>query len=298
MMQKTTLTLLSALLLCTVRAQKLDHHDILLFSLSKGADSLWKPLAPRFLTAFNPKGYNNQPAFFSSQELYLSVQAPETGEQTDLYLLDLLTRSRTRVTNTPTTPEYSPTLMPGGRRFSAVRVDTDGIQRLWSFPLDRSDNGRSELPNMAGVGYHCWLRDTVVALFIVGEDNSPHTLQVVGMRSKKPQRVAANIGRCLQSFPDGRLAFVQKPTDQTWYLKTYDWKTGKSDILVKMPVGSEDFTILTDGTLLTGQGAKLFQFKPGRETDWKEVADLSKFGVKSITRMAASKDGKLAVVVQ
>lgn len=297
-MQKTTLTLLSVLFLYTARSQKLDHHDILLFSLSKGADSLWKPLAPRFLTAFNPKGYNNQPAFFSSQELYLSVQSPETGEQTDLYALDLPTRSRTRVTNTPATPEYSPTLMPGGRRFSAVRVDTDGTQRLWSFPIDRSDNGRSELPNIAGVGYHCWLRDTVVALFIVGEDNSPHTLQVVGMRSKKPQRVAANIGRCLQLLPDGRLAFVQKPTDQTWYLKTYDWKTSKSDILVKMPAGSEDFAILPDGTLLTGQGAKLFQFKPVRETDWKEVADLSKFGVKSITRMAASKDGKLAVVVQ
>lgn len=297
-MQKTTLTLLSVLLCGTVMAQKLDHHDILLFSLAKGADSLWKPLSPRFLTAFNPKGYNNQPAFFSNQELYLSVQTPADGEQTDLYALDLQTRSRTRVTNTPATPEYSPTLMPGGKRFSVVRVETDGIQRLWSFPVDRSDAGRPELPDITGVGYHCWLRDTVVALFIIGENNSPHTLQIVGTRSKKPQRAAANIGRCLQLLPDGRLAFVQKPTDQTWFLKTFDWKTNKSDILVKMPPGSEDFTVLPDGTLFTGQAAKLWQFKPGRDTDWKEVADLSKFGVKNISRLAASKDGKLAVVVQ
>ena len=65
-----------------------------------------------------------------------------------------------------------------------------------------------------------------------------------------------------------------------------------------MPAGSEDFTLLTDGTLLTGSNAKLFQFKASRDADWKEVADLSKFGVKKITRLAASKDGKLAVVIQ
>lgn len=296
MMQKTTLALLALLLYGAAAAQKLDHHDILLFSITKGSDSLWKPNTPRFLTAFNPKGYNNQPAFFSSQEIYISAQTPEDGTQTDLYALQLQTRTRTRITQTAQTPEYSPTLMPGGRRFSAVRVEEDGTQRLWSFPLDRSDNGRSELPNIAGVGYHCWLRDTLVALFIVGEENAPHTLQIAGTRSKKMQRIAANIGRCLQTLPDGRLLFVQKATEQTWYLKTYELKNGKSDILVKMPLGTEDFAVLPDGAVLSSLGSKLLQFKPGRDTDWKEVADLTRFGVTGISRMAAGKDGKLAIV--
>jgi hypothetical protein len=41
----------------------------------------------------------------------------------------------------------------------------------------------------------------------------------------------------------------------------------------------------------------LFQYKSPRDADWKEIADLSKYGIRKITRLAASKDGKLAVVV-
>lgn len=281
-----------------VCGQRLDHHDLILFNIYKGQDSVWASAAPRFLTAFNPSGYNNQPAFFSASQLWLTAQLPEDGEQTDIQMLDLYTSTRTRVTATPATSEYSPTLMPGNRRFSAVRVEEDGTQRLWSFPLDRSDNGRPEIPNITSVGYHCWLRDTLLALFIVGDAGNPHTLQIVGTRSQKPLRVASNIGRCLTTLPDGRLAFIQKPTDDTWYLKTYNAKTNTTDIVVKMPRGSEDFALLADGTFVTGQGNRLFQYKPNRDTDWRVLADMDRYGVKNITRLAAHRSGVLAVVVQ
>lgn len=280
-----------------VLAQKLNHHDLIWCNLAKGTDSLWRPGAPHFLTAFNRQGYNNQPCFFSNNELYFTAQLPEDGEQTDIYALDLLLRTRTRVTQTPT-PEYSPTPMPGGRRFSSVRVEADGTQRLWSFPIDRSDNGRPELPNITGVGYHCWLRDTLLALFIVGENNAPHTLQIAGIRGKKPQRVASNIGRCLAALPQGRLAFVQKATEQTWYLKTYDPTKNLSDIVTKMPTGVEDFAMLPDGAILSSMGTQLVQYRPGRDSDWKPLADFAKYGIKSITRIAVSKDGKVAMVVE
>lgn len=291
-------TLLLLTLPLALAAQGPGKSDILLFSLTKTADSTWRPDVPRFLTAFNRGGYNNQPNFFGNNELWLTVQFPKDTTQTDILALDLLLKTQTRVTATPVTAEYSPTPMPGGKRFSAVRVEEDGNQRLWSFPLDRSDNGRLEFPKIYNVGYHCWLRDTLVALFIVGENEFPHTLQVVGVKSQKPQRLASNIGRCLLKRPDGKLLFVQKATEQTWYLKTWDPKTNLQDIVLKMPMGCEDFALLPDGTLLCGNGAKLFQFKAPRNTDWKEVADFSKYGVKKITRLAASRDGKLAVVVQ
>jgi hypothetical protein len=295
---KWTALCLGVCLTAGLKAQKLNHHDVLLLALSKGADSLWRAGAPRFLTTFNRSGYNNQPAFFSDNILYLTVQMPEDTNQTEVYALDLLLRTRTRVTATPATSEYSPTPMPGGKRFSAVRVEEDGsTQRLWSFPVDQSDNGRPEFPGIAGVGYHCWLRDTLAALFIVGQDNNPHVLQLVGTKLQRPRRIASNIGRCLQVAPGGRLAFVQKATEQTWYLKTYDPKLQTSEIMVKMPPGSEDYVFLPNGAILTGSGAKLFQYKPGRDAEWREAADLSTYGVKSISRLAVSRDGKLAVVV-
>ncbi len=282
----------------SMAAQNAGKSDLLLFSLTKTADSTWRPDAPRFLSAFNRGGYNNQPNFFGNHELWLTAQFPKDTTQTDLVALDLLLKTQTRVTNTPTTAEYSPTPMPGGKRFSAVRVEEDGNQRLWSFPLDRSDNGRVEFPKTYNVGYHCWLQDTLVAFFIVGENGLPHTLQVLGTKSQKPQRIASNIGRCLVKRPDGKLLFVQKATEQTWFLKTWEAKTNTQEVLLTMPVGVEDFVLLPDGTLLCGNGPKLMQLNLRRETSWKTISDLSKYGVKKITRLAASKDGKLAVVVQ
>ncbi|MBK8427121.1 MAG: hypothetical protein IPL27_14600 [Lewinellaceae bacterium] len=284
--------------ICPASSQRLEHHDLLLFSLTQNADSSWLPNAPRFLTKFNPKGYNNQPAFFSDNELYLTVQFPADTTQTDLVALDLGSLTQTRVTATPLTAEYSPTLMPGGRRFSCIRVEEDGSQRLWSFPIDRSDNGRPEFPNIYGIGYHCWLRDTLAAFFIVGENGAPHTLQVAGTRAQKPQRIASNIGRCLLRTASGQLAFVTKTTEQTWFLKTWNPQHNQQEIVVKMPTGSEDFTILPDGTYVTGSGPRLFQYKPGRQTDWKEIANLSQYGVKKITRLGSAKNKKLVVVVE
>lgn len=280
----------------TLAAQGPGKFDILLFSLNKSADSIWRVDAPRFLSGFNKGGYNNQPAFFSNNELWITAQFPQDS-QTDLMALDLGARSFQKVTNTPKTGEFSPTLMPGGKRFSAVRVEEDGNQRLWSFPLDRSDNGRPELSKIYNVGYHCWLRDTLVALFIVGDNGQPHTLQVAGLKGQKLQRIGSNVGRCLIKRPDGKLLFVQKPTEQTWFIKTWDPTNNQQDIVVKIPTGVEDFVLLPDGTFIAGSGASLMHWKAGAD-EWKEVANLSKYGVKKITRMAVSKDGKLAVVVE
>jgi hypothetical protein len=292
-----TLLLLTGLLEKSV-AQRLEHHDLLLFSLNQNADSTFTPSGPRFLSKFNPRGYNNQPNFFSDNELYVVTQSIGDTTQTDILALDLLMSTQTRVTATPLTAEYSPTLMPGSARFSCIRVEEDGTQRVWSFPLDRSDNGRPEFPRLTGIGYHCWLRDTLAAFFVVGENGGPHTLQVAGIRAQKLQRIGSNIGRCLLRTPRGQLAFISKTTDQIWFLKTWDPATGKQEIVIKVPAGIEDFAILPDGTYLTGSGPRLYQYKPGWQTDWKEIANLERYGVRSITRLAVSRNRKLVVVVE
>jgi hypothetical protein len=279
-------------------AQRIPPASILLFHCSKNTEGVWQAAAPQYLTAFNQNGYNNQPKFFADNELWLTVQTPDDTTQTEIYALDLLLKKVSRVTATPLTAEYSPTPMPGGKRFSAVRVEEDGNQRLWSFPLDRSDNGRPEFPRLLNVGYHCWLRDTMVAFFIVGENGAPHTLQVAGTRAQKPVRIASNIGRCLAHTADNKLAFVQKPTEQTWFIKTWDPVTKTQEIVIKTLNGAEDFALMPDGTYLMGEGSRLYFFKPGRDEDWRQMADFSKYGVKKISRLAAGKDGKLAVVVE
>ena len=80
----------------------------------------------------NWAGYNNQPSFLPDGQsiLYTSIR----DKQADIYRYDLRAASTTQVTNTPES-EYSPTLMPDGKSISVVRVEADGTQRLWKFPL-------------------------------------------------------------------------------------------------------------------------------------------------------------------
>ena len=77
----------------------------------------------------------------------------------------------------------------------AARVEEDGNQQLWSFPLDRSDNGLPVFPQLLNVGYHCWLSDTLVAFFIVGDNGGGHTLQVAGTKAQKPRRIVPCLSR-------------------------------------------------------------------------------------------------------
>ncbi|MBK8554479.1 MAG: hypothetical protein IPL65_01335 [Lewinellaceae bacterium] len=188
-------------------AQKLDPHNLLLFSMNRSATQVWSISDPHFLSAFNMGGYNNQPYFINDAELYLSVQRPSDTTQTDLYGLQLNTQILTQVTATPYMAEYSPQRKPNGRQFSAVRVEREGVQRLWVFPFDRSNQGSAVFPEMNNVGYHCWLSDSMAALFLVG---TPNTLVMARMNGQRPARIAADPGRCLQRLKDGRLALCAK----------------------------------------------------------------------------------------
>ena len=251
---------------------------------------------PVLLSGFNPGGYNNQPAFFGPDRLFLTVQTAADTTQTDIVELRLNTREWVQVTATPRLSEYSPTPHPDGLRFSAVRVEADNRQRLWIFPIDRSDSGMPVLPDQDRIGYHAWLDGQSLALFIVGDDPQSHRLAYADLRGGALRRIAGNPGRCLRRLPDGRLAYVQKATEQTWFLKTWNPNTSQHDILIAMPQGSEDFDILPDRSFVCARGSMLFRFKAGQDSDWKLYADLTPYGIRNISRIAVGPGGALAFV--
>jgi Tol biopolymer transport system component len=133
-------------------------------------------------------GYNNQPSFLPDGKtiLYTSIR----DKQADIYRYDLRAASTTQVTNTPES-EYSPTLMPDGKSISVVRVEADGTQRLWKFPL-AGGSPSLILEKIKPVGYHLWVDDDTLALFVLGK---PNTLQLVDLRSGKAEVISENPGR-------------------------------------------------------------------------------------------------------
>lgn len=292
-MRKTVI--LFTLIFCwnTASAQ-LPNTNIYLFQMEQQGDSSFLFNNPQFLTNFNSKGYNNQPSFISNDEIYFSMGSTSENSQTDIVSLNLRSQVKTRVTQSDDR-EYSPTPLLEPYYFSCVRQEADGrnTQRLWFFPTDRSSQGKPLLPFQTNVGYHCWLKDEMVALFIVGD---PNKLAIANTLDKSVVTLTSNIGRCLQRLPNGNLAFIHKSTETNWKIKELDVNTMRSKTIVSSVPQSEDFVVLPNNTFLMAKGSKLFKYKIGWDTQWLEVADFGKHNLKNITRMAISKNGKLALV--
>jgi WD40 repeat protein len=229
-------------------------------------------------------GYNNQPSFTADSQsiLYTSIR----DKQADIYRYYIHGGVTTQVTETPES-EYSPTLMPDGKSISVVRVEADNTQRLWKFPLAGGAPALI-LEKIKPVGYHWWLNDHTLALFILGK---PNTLQLVDTSTEKVETIAENPGRILRRIPhENKLSFVHKISDQEWIIKAYDLESRKTTEIIKTFSGAEDYAWTPAGDLLMAKDAKLFVRKKS-DWAWQEVADFSKAGLKTITRIAVSPKG-------
>ncbi len=319
MVKKNSLLLVMLCVASFVHAQ-VEPSNIYLFDMTRTSDTTYAFNNPRWLTHFNETGYNNQPAFFDMEKLYITVQEPGDN-QTDLYLLDLRTQTKVKVTETAE-GEYSPALMPTRYQFSAVRQEISGrdtLLRLWQFPIDRLSNGKPVFKYINGIGYYHWINSTQVAVYMV---DNPSYLALADTRTDELQTIASNTGRCFKRMRNGNLAFVQKSDFNNWYImekKLSSYSRGRSSSrfrsrtntapssstpIADLPVtqvietlpGSEDFEVLPDGSFLMALGSKLFKYNPRRDDDWREIGDFRYFGIRNITRMALSRDSKLAIV--
>ncbi|MBK9152476.1 MAG: hypothetical protein IPM26_16520 [Saprospiraceae bacterium] len=239
-----------------------------------------------YLNTFNPEGYNNQPQFFSYNEVYFSAAA-DTQQYTDIYRINLSTKQLTRFTDTEKISEFSPTPVPASDELSVIRIETDGkTQTLWVYPKDGNNTGKRLMKDLDNPGYHCWLSSNEVALFLVGE---PHRLGIGNIITGKVKIIADNPGRCLKKNVDSHLVFVDKSA-KDWILKKYDAIQDKFSDICMMPEGSEDFEILSNGTYLSAKGNTLMAYDPVKKSGWVEISDLSGTGVKKISRITASRD--------
>ncbi|MBP6183775.1 MAG: hypothetical protein KA479_02470 [Saprospiraceae bacterium] len=250
---------------------------------------------PQFLTGFNLGGYNNQPFFKTKDEIWITSDYKGNGH-TDLWKLNLSNHLLTRLSNSAS-DEFSPGIQPETDHISAVRIETDTAktQRLWIFDRDKPNYGTAYPRTQKGVGYYAWKNLDTLALFIVGE---PHQLMLHANLSGNTHLVALRAGRCFLFDPKGRLLYVQKVTEDSWYIKYYHAESGHGGIISKTLANSEDFCLLSDGSFLMASGSQIFRFRPEMDIDWQPFADLSVYGLQAINRIVQYGDNQLIVVNQ
>jgi dipeptidyl aminopeptidase/acylaminoacyl peptidase len=254
----------------------------------------------------NDPEYDNQPSFTPDSRAVLFTSRRD-GKQTDIYRYDIASKTLTQVTHTPES-EYSPLVTPDSKTFSVVRVEADGTQRLWRFDLDGT-NPRLVLENVKPVGYHAWIDATHLALFVLGAQGQPATLQIADTTTGKADVVATNIGRCLALRPGtpARVTYVdKKPSGPV--LRELDPVKRESALVMGMPAGTgagpnsfpEDYAwdpSIDLGRLIVASGPSSLI---GLSADGRTaLIDLSATGVTNITRLAVSPDAKwIAFVAQ
>jgi hypothetical protein len=214
--------------------------------------------------------------------------------QADIYKYNVESRTTERVTHTSPESEYSATQLPYPKNFSVIRVEKDSTQRLWMLSPD-GNAGRPVFADIKPVGYHTWINDHLLALFVLG---SPNALVLADTRSARRDTIARDIGRSLVTLPNGDGFSFLSRRGPDWFLTVVRLsRSGK--VLYIQPLGNVprgmDYVVWLGQRALGGSGSKLMMLAPGSE--WQEVADLTDQGITRISRIAVTrKRDRLAIV--
>lgn len=273
----------------TAPVSGLTENEVYLAPIN-GAGATLKIGAPRNIS--NHAGYDNQPKFETDGRGLVFTQADASG-RTDIMRYDLASTRATPVKATAES-EYSATPMPDGRGYGVIRVELDGVQRLWRLDPARGRDDELLITTIRPIGYFSFPEPQVAAAFVLG---SPATLQLIDLATEEAKLIVSNVGRSLQKIP-GRAAvsFVHKLSAEEWVIKEVDARGAVKDI-GRAPRGREDYAWLPDGTLVISAGFKVLAMKPGVDPDWREIADFESTGLKDLTRLAVSPRGDQIALV-
>lgn len=235
-------------------------------------------------------GYDNQPFFHPTQPLLLYASFNDQG-RSEIKAYDLKSQTTKQITET-NEREYSPTVTPDGQHFSCIIQRDGGAQDLGKFPL--AGGPAETLLDHLIVGYHAWLDNSHVGLFVLGE---PSTFHLLRLPSREDTVVAQNIGRSLHKIPgEAALSFVQK-SGADWQILKWNHTEKKLTPVAPCLPGREDLAWTPQGYIIMSDGAAFFIWLP-KEKKWRSVAAPAGWTTKGITRVAVSADGKkLAAVV-
>jgi len=235
--------------------------------------------------------YHNQP-HFSPDSRILYFTAEQADGQTDIATYQIETGETHLLLSSPES-EYSPTPIPGDNAVSVIRVEPpDNVQRLWRIPLNQDGPGVL-MPNVEPVGYHSWVDQNTVAVFVLGESFS---LQRAHIGDQLPEFLYDNIGRTLRTHPlSGAILFVDKNLEP-WRISALHIDGMLYDSVLSLFPEGEDFEVDPSGRFWTGLGSKLYRSDIAT-SQWRLVADLTSHGIRNISRLAISPDGKFLAMV-
>lgn len=268
-------------LLFTVSLFSQSNTEIFLFDLETKNSNIELSNAKNIS---NNEGYDNQPSFLDDR--YIVFASTRNG-QTDIAKYDTRYNGKIWI-NFTEGGEYSPLKIPNKNEVSAVRLDKDGKQRLYTYSL--SNGNSTELIDNLVVAYYTWLDDNTIVSAVI--EDKELNLYVSNLNEGTNTKYASNVGRSFHVIPNSDVvSFVSKENENQWQIKSLHPKTGKIKVIANTIKNVEDICWLDSKTLLSGKDNILYKLRLNRDNDWKTVADLSSSGITKITRLSTNTSG-------
>ena len=191
----------------------------------------------------NNEGYDNQPSFYDDDRVLFS--STRNG-QTDIALYTIENGSISWITDTPNGSEYSPLKIPGKEALSTIRLDDDGLQRLYEY--DMKTGKSKELLKDLKVGYHLWYNEYIVVATVLIENRMD--LVVSNLKDKSNFTFQKNVGRSLHKIPNSDLiGFVSKENEML-EIKSLNPISGATKTINYIWNGREDIAWLSKNKIL------------------------------------------------
>ncbi|MEC3966723.1 nuclear transport factor 2 family protein [Flagellimonas halotolerans] len=249
-------------------------------------------------TLSNPKnisnnpGYDNQPSFWDDDSVLF---ASTRQDQTDVLQFNVNEGSTSSwLTYTTTGSEYSPLRIPGKNAISAIRLDLDGLQRLYEYDFETSES--TPITDLK-IGYHVWFNDHILVATVLMENRMD--LKVMDLEKGTQQTVHQNVGRSLHKIPGTDLISFISKRNNTWEIMSLGPITGESKKITKTYAQEEDICWLDENTIITGAGKRLLTKKLSSDADWETIIEFPQEEINNISRIAISPNSKrLAFVAE
>jgi len=246
-----------------------------------------------FSNMSNNDAYDNQPSFFDNETL---VYAGTITDNTEIVISSVHTKKKIAYFKPTEGGEYSPQLIPNSDRIAAVRLDKDGKQRLYDYTPGKDIV--TEVIEGLQVAYYAYHDEETILASVLSGGNLD--LVIANVKTQKVDTLLEKSGRSIHDMLGKKImSYTLMNEEGNYDIYQLDIETRESFFVAQLPIGIQDHIWIDDAKLLCGSGERLYLYDFFGKGAWEEVADLSAYNIKNITRLALSPDGKrLALVAE
>lgn len=237
----------------------------------------------------NNEGYDNQPSFYDDNTVLFSSTR---NNQTDIKSYNINKDEILWITNTSFGSEYSPLKTPNKETVSAVRLDENGLQRLYQYNVE-TEKSEMLLKDLK-VGYYVWHNQNILVSSVLVNDKMD--LIISNLKDNSNLTLHKNVGRSLHKIPNSNLiGFISFENNST-IIKSLNPITGDIKSIKSLPIPITDICWLSENTILIPDGKIIAQFNTSKDS-MSILHHFKEDEINGISRISISPDGKFLALV-